>query len=53
MTFVPRDVELLTEAAGYLDGSTHHFGTLKREAIARDLRKLAERIALEMAKPKQ
>lgn len=40
-----KDIELLNEAAGYLDGSIHHFGTLKREALSRDLRKLAERLA--------
>lgn len=52
--FLPRHIELLTEAAGYLDGSIHHFGSMRREAIAKDLRKLADLVAQEVAKrPKE
>ena len=42
--FTRVDVDICHEAAGYLDGTIHHFGTMRRESIARQLRLLALRI---------
>jgi hypothetical protein len=38
------DVDICCAAAGYLDGTIHHFGTMRRESIARQLRGLALKI---------